>query len=110
MVAQNVQIQQVPGQNQVSDDKLLRHQIVIVGGGTAGITVAAQLTVARYNGYTSCPVVTGYGTMVLAEFDYDGIPAESFPFNQAKERWSMWLFKRYFLPLMYWKGMLKGRV
>jgi len=47
--------------------------------------------------------------MVLAEFDYEENPAESFPFNQAKERWSMWLFKKYFLPLLYWKGMLKGR-
>lgn len=72
--------------------------------------MAGQTPTAKYNGYTSCPVVTGYGTMVLAEFDYDKNPAESFPFNQAKERWSMWLFKKYFLPLMYWKGMLKGRV
>ncbi len=24
----------------------------------------------RYNGYTACPLVTAYGRMVLAEFDY----------------------------------------
>ena len=64
---------------------------------------------ARYNGYTSCPVVTGYGTVVLAEFDYNGTPDESFPFSQAKERRSMWLLKKYGLPLLYWSGMLKGR-
>ncbi len=64
---------------------------------------------AKYNGYTSCPVVTGYGSLVLAEFDYDGAPAETFPFNQAKERWSMWLLKKYVLPVLYWSGMLKGR-
>jgi sulfide:quinone oxidoreductase len=40
---------------------------------------------------------------------YDGNPAESFPFNQAKERWSMWLLKKYVLPVLYWSGMLKGR-
>jgi len=64
---------------------------------------------ARYNGYTSCPVVTGYGSLVLAEFDYNHEPAESFPFNQAKERWSMWILKKYILPKLYWWGMLRGR-
>lgn len=64
---------------------------------------------ARYDGYTSCPVVTGYGSVVLAEFDYDNKPTETFPFDQSKERWSMWLLKRYVLPVLYWHGMLKGR-
>ncbi|MCB0216835.1 MAG: NAD(P)/FAD-dependent oxidoreductase [Chloroflexi bacterium] len=63
----------------------------------------------RYNGYTSCPVVTGYGSLVLAEFDYDMQPAETFPFDQAKERLSMYLMKKYLLPPLYWFGMLKGR-
>jgi len=36
---------------------------------------------ARYDGYTSCPIVTRRGRMLLAEFDYDGNPCESFPFN-----------------------------
>jgi sulfide:quinone oxidoreductase len=71
--------------------------------------IAGRPLTAKYDGYTSCPVVTGYGTLVLAEFDYDGNPAESFPINQAKERWSMWLLKKYGLPLLYWHGMLKGR-
>ena len=26
------------------------------------------------DGYTSCPIVTGYGKLVLAEFDYEGTP------------------------------------
>ena len=47
--------------------------------------------------------------LVLAEFDYDLKPQESFPFNQAKERWSMYQFKRYVLPSLYWRGILKGR-
>lgn len=64
---------------------------------------------AKYNGYTSCPVVTGYGKLVLAEFDYDLNPVETFPFDQSKERRSMYLLKKYILPLLYWKGMLKGR-
>ena len=62
----------------------------------------------RYNGYTSCPIITRRRRMLLAEFDYDGNPCETFPFNQAKERFSMWILKRYILPQLYWHGMLKG--
>ncbi|MBI1246257.1 pyridine nucleotide-disulfide oxidoreductase [bacterium] len=65
---------------------------------------------ASYDGYTSCPVVTGYDSMVLAEFDYEGRPAETFPFDQAQERFSMFLLKKFGLPALYWHGMLKGRV
>ena len=67
-------------------------------------------TDAAYDGYTSCPVVTGYGKMVLAEFDYDNKPKESFPFDQSKERYSMWLLKTQVLPRLYWYGMLRGRL
>lgn len=61
-----------------------------------------------YTGYGSCPLVTGYGKLVLAEFDYNNNPTPTFPFNQAKERWSMWLLKKYLLPWMYWHKILKG--
>lgn len=64
---------------------------------------------ATYNGYTSCPLVTGYGKLVLAEFDYQKEPDESFPFDQSKERWSMYQLKKHLLPRLYWHGMLKGR-
>ncbi len=63
----------------------------------------------HYDGYTSCPLVTGYDSMVLAEFDYDKQPAETFPFDQSKERFSMFLLKKFGLPNLYWHGMLKGR-
>ena len=62
-----------------------------------------------YDGYTSCPLVTGYGSLILAEFDYNKQPAESFPFNQAEPRYSMYALKAYGLPRMYWHGMLRGR-
>jgi sulfide:quinone oxidoreductase len=65
---------------------------------------------ARYDGYTSCPIVTGYGKVMLAEFDYDHKPRETFPFDQSKERRSMYLLKKYGLPFLYWHGMLRGRV
>jgi sulfide:quinone oxidoreductase len=67
----------------------------------------AELT-HRYGGYTSCPLVTGYGKLILAEFDYDAKPCETFFFDQSKERWSMYLLKKYLLPVFYWRLMMKG--
>lgn len=62
-----------------------------------------------YDGYTACPIVTGYGSLILAEFDYKLNPRETFPFDQSQERYSMYALKAYVLPRMYWHGMLKGR-
>jgi len=72
--------------------------------------LASRPLTAQYDGYTSCPVVTGIGKLVLAEFDYKKQPQETFPVDQSQERWSMWLLKRYLLPVLYWHGMLKGRL
>jgi sulfide:quinone oxidoreductase len=63
---------------------------------------------ASYNGYTSCPLVTGYGKLVLAEFDYKNEPQETFPFDQSKERWTMYQLKKQVLPWLYWNKILKG--
>ena len=68
-----------------------------------------QPLLRKYDGYTSCPLVTGYNSLIMAEFDYDGKPAETFPIDQSKERYSMFLVKKYLLPKLYWYGMLKGR-
>lgn len=65
---------------------------------------------AKYNGYTSCPLVTGYDSLIMAEFGYDLQPMETFPIDQNKERYSMFLVKRYLLPQLYWHGMLRGIV
>ncbi len=62
-----------------------------------------------YTGYTSCPLLTGYGKLVLAEFDYNNQPQETFPFDQSKERWSMYMLKKEVLPRMYWNMILKGK-
>lgn len=63
---------------------------------------------AKYNGYSSCPIVVGYGKLILAEFDYDNTPKETFPFDQSKPRWTMWILKKYILPWLYWNKILKG--
>ena len=65
---------------------------------------------AKYDGYTACPVVTGYGKLIMAGFDYTKEPKESFPFDQSQERYSMYALKAYMLPRMYWHGMLRGRL
>ena len=82
---------------------------VLVDHLMATINETAPLN-GTYNGYTSCPLVTGYGKLVLAEFDYNKEPDESFPFDQTQERYSMYALKAYGLPRMYWNGMLKGRM
>jgi sulfide:quinone oxidoreductase len=65
---------------------------------------------ARYDGYTSCPLVTARNRMLLAEFDYQLKRRPSFPFiDTMKPRYDMYLLKRYGLPAMYWHGMLRGR-
>jgi sulfide:quinone oxidoreductase len=71
---------------------------------------AGSAPIARYDGYTSCPVVTGRGKLIMAEFDYEKKPVESFPFDQRQERFSMYMAKAYALPQLYWHGMLRGRV
>lgn len=62
----------------------------------------------QYHGYGSCPLVTGYGKLVMAEFDYDNKRVETFPFDQSKERLSMYLLKTQVLPRLYWNFILKG--
>lgn len=63
----------------------------------------------QYDGYTSCPLVTGNDKCILAEFNYSLEPLETFPLSQAKERTSMYFMKKDVLPFIYWNAMLKGR-
>lgn len=65
----------------------------------------------EYHGYSSCPLVTDYGKMMLAEFDYSLKPTPSFPpwdHDSRKETYTNWLLKTRGLPNMYWHGMLRG--
>lgn len=63
----------------------------------------------KYAGYTCCPLITGYGTVIMAEFDYTNQPLSTFPMDPREERYSMWLVKRHVLPWLYWNRMLKGK-
>ncbi|XP_076304993.1 sulfide:quinone oxidoreductase, mitochondrial-like isoform X1 [Tachypleus tridentatus] len=63
---------------------------------------------SQYDGYTSCPLITGYNKCILAEFDFDLKPLETFPIDQGKERRLMWHVKKDFMPPLYWHLLLKG--
>lgn len=57
---------------------------------------------AKYDGYASCPLVTGHSKCILAEFDYDLVPTETFPVNQVIS---------YLLSLIvYWMQKLSSRI
>jgi len=68
-----------------------------------------------YDGYSSCPIVTDYGKMVLAEFDYDNnfTPDPNLKLmgitDSYREHWLLWMLKKYGLPYLYWNKMLKGK-
>ena len=51
-----------------------------------GAAVAGQNLPGGYDGYTSCPLVTGTKTCILAEFDFQAPPQpmETFPVNQGE--------------------------
>jgi len=86
----------------------IRKQAPVVAENLLSAINGKPLT-AKYDGYTSCPLVTGYDSLIMAEFGYDLKPQETFPFDQNKERYSMFLVKKYVLPKLYWHGMLRGR-
>lgn len=70
--------------------------------------IQSQSLAANYDGYTCCPLITGYNTTIMAEFAYGGKLAPSFPLDPTKERYSMYLAKVHVLPWLYWNRMLKG--
>ena len=64
---------------------------------------------AKFAGYTVCPLITGLGTVMLAEFDWSKKPTPSFPLDPTQERWIWWLLKVYALKPMTMYGMLSGK-
>lgn len=65
--------------------------------------------VAKYEGYTVCPLITDIGSVMLAEFNWTGKPTPSFPLDPSVERYIWWLLKVYALKPMTIYGMLSGK-
>lgn len=93
----------------------IRKQAPIVVENISRLIAARNLSDKTYNGYSSCPLVTDYGKMVLAEFDYDSnfTPDPKLKrmliSDSSKEHWRLWILKKYMLPWLYWNKMLKGQ-
>jgi sulfide:quinone oxidoreductase len=87
----------------------VRKQAPVVVGNLLAAMKDEKLT-GSYSGYSSCPIITGYDKLVLAEFDYNNQPVETFPFDQSQERWSMFQMKKFILPYLYWNQILPGRM
>lgn len=92
----------------------IRKQVPIVVDNIALLIQHNHIGNMSYNGYSSCPLVTDYGKMVLAEFDYDNkfIPDPKLKqlliTDSSKEHWRLWMLKKFMLPYLYWNKMMKG--
>ncbi len=93
----------------------IRKQVPVVVDHLMSLIAQNKLGQMSYNGYSSCPLVTGYGKMILAEFDYasnftpDPKLKRMLVFNSDKEHWRLWMLKKYGLPYLYWNKMMKGK-
>ncbi|KAF8448000.1 hypothetical protein L210DRAFT_3441698 [Boletus edulis BED1] len=67
---------------------------------------------AIYDGYTSCPLLTGYGELMLAEFKYGLEPKETFSSflgDQKQPRRLFYHLKKDLFPWAYWNFMIGGK-
>ncbi|HBC02710.1 MAG TPA: pyridine nucleotide-disulfide oxidoreductase, partial [Aequorivita sp.] len=93
----------------------IRKQVPVVVDNLDLLIQHNKLGKKSYNGYSSCPLVTDYGKMVLAEFDYNNTFTPDpklknlFISDSSKEHWRLWMLKKYGLPFLYWNKMLKGK-
>lgn len=85
----------------------VKWQVPVAADGIVS-TIAGRESTERYNGYTSCPLITGVGRAMLIEFDYEGRLTPSFPFiDPLKEMWISWFIEEQALKPTYY-AMLRG--
>jgi sulfide:quinone oxidoreductase len=93
----------------------IRKQVPVLISNILQLIKENKIGEKTYDGYSSCPLVTGYGKMVLAEFNYkneftpDPKLKQMLVFDSNKEHWRLWMLKKYILPYLYWNKMLKGK-
>lgn len=85
----------------------VKWQVPVVAENLTALITGKDMT-AVYNGYTSCPMVSGYGRAMLVEFDYENRLTPSFPFiDPLKELWVSWTIEEQALKPAY-LAMLRG--
>ncbi|KAL7421417.1 hypothetical protein Q5752_004302 [Cryptotrichosporon argae] len=65
---------------------------------------------AAYDGYTSCPLFTGRGELLLAEFKYGAVPKETFGrfVDQSKPNRAFYHLTKDVFPRVYFSHLVKG--
>lgn len=85
---------------------------VLVQNLTAAIDGAGREGLrAAYDGYASCPLLTGHNELMLCEFKYGGVPKETFAGvlgGQETPRRAFYHLKKDFFPFVYWNSFVKG--
>ncbi|MGB7756877.1 MAG: FAD/NAD(P)-binding oxidoreductase [Salinisphaera sp.] len=71
--------------------------------------MGGSTTADEYDGYGACPLTVAHGTVLLAEFRYNGEVVSSFPLDPTRPRRIYWPLKKHFFPWLYWHVMLKGK-
>lgn len=73
-------------------------------------SIEGKESASRYDGYTSCPLITRLGQAMLIEFDYKDNLTPSFPgvIAPLEELWISWVMKTMALKPTY-ISMLRGR-
>jgi sulfide:quinone oxidoreductase len=62
-----------------------------------------------YHGYGSCPLMVNTFRVILAEFGYDGVIMETFPYQMGAVQERIFAFiKREVFPFCYWHFMPRG--
>ncbi|XP_022911839.2 sulfide:quinone oxidoreductase, mitochondrial-like [Onthophagus taurus] len=64
---------------------------------------------ACYDGYAASPIITGYGTCILAEYDYKLHSKETLPIRQERESKFAYYIRKDLLPKLYWNWLLTGK-
>ncbi|KAI6084495.1 FAD/NAD(P)-binding domain-containing protein [Hypoxylon rubiginosum] len=66
---------------------------------------------AVYDGYASCPLLTGHNELMLCEFKYGGVPKETFANILGGQETPSRLYyhlKKDFFPYVYWNSFING--
>ncbi|KAG8981692.1 hypothetical protein FRB94_013654 [Tulasnella sp. JGI-2019a] len=86
-------------------------QTPVLAANLTRFLTSGQISSATYDGWTSCPLLTEYGKLMLAEFKYGLKPDESFSqiYDQAVPQRAFYYMKRDLFPWAYFNHFTAGR-